>query len=178
MFPLQENNRRIRRLIWYTVIILGIVIIDQLTKYLTVRYLMPVGDVPIIPNVIHLTYVENIGAAFGMMKDYRWIFMTASSVAIVGIYVFLVLYGIKIKPLLGVSLSFIAGGGIGNMIDRIFLKYVVDFINFELIDFAVFNGADSFICIGAGLMILYIILYETKPQQKSIIKPESSVNGN
>ncbi len=178
MYPLQENNRRLSRLIWYTVIILGIVIIDQLTKFLAVRYLLPVGDIPIIPNIIHLTYVENTGAAFGMMKDYRWIFMTASSVAIVGIFVFLVLYGNKIKPLLGVSLSFIAGGGIGNMIDRVLLKYVVDFINFELIDFAVFNGADSFISIGAGLMILYIIIYETKPQKKSIINSESSVNGN
>lgn len=178
MYPLQENNRRLRRLIWYTVIILGIVILDQLTKFLAVRYLLPVVDIPIIPNVIHLTYVENTGAAFGMMKDYRWIFMTASSIAIIGIYVFLVLYGIKIKLLLGISLSFITGGGIGNMIDRILLKYVVDFINFELIDFYVFNGADSFICIGAALMILYIIIYETKPQKKSIIKPESSVNGN
>lgn len=162
----------------YTVIILAVVALDRLTKFLCVRYLMPIGDFPIIRDVIHLTYVENRGAAFGMMKDYRWIFMTASTVAVIGIYVFLAYYGVKIKPLLGVSLSLIAGGGIGNMIDRVYSGYVVDFINFKLIDFAVFNGADSFICVGAGLMILYILIYETKPQKKSESKPAGSENGN
>lgn len=174
MFTLQENNRKPGRLILYTVIILGIVIIDQLTKYLAVRYLMPVADIPIISGVVHLTYVENTGAAFGMMKEYRWIFMSASAVAIIGIYLFLLLYRVKIKTLLGISLSFIAGGGIGNMIDRIALKYVVDFINLEFIDFAVFNAADSFITVGAVLMIFYILLFETKNQKKGDKKTESS----
>ncbi len=173
MFTLQENNRKFCRLILYTVIILGIVIVDQLTKFLAVRYLMPVADIPIISGVVHLTYVENTGAAFGMMREYRWIFMSASTVAIIGIYLFLVLYRLKIKTLLGISLSFIAGGGIGNMIDRVLLKYVVDFINFELIDFAVFNAADSFITVGAVLMMIYIIVYETKIQKKGDKKTES-----
>lgn len=166
MHPLQENNGRIGNLIRYAFIVLCVVISDQLTKFLAVRYLLPVGDFPIIPDVLHLTYVENTGAAFGMMKDSRWIFMISSTVAIIGIIVFLIIYSNKIKPLLGISLSFVIGGGIGNMIDRISKKYVVDFINFELIDFAVFNGADSFITVGAGLMILYIIIYEGKSQKK------------
>lgn len=169
MCPLQENNRRFGNLIRYTIIILCVVILDQLTKFLAVRYLLPVGDYPLIPGVLHLTYVENTGAAFGLMKDSRWIFMTASTVAIIGIFIFLIIYSNKIKPLLGVALSFVVAGGIGNMIDRVSKKYVVDFINFELIDFAVFNAADSFITVGAGLMILYIIIYEGKPQKKDTV---------
>jgi signal peptidase II len=154
------------KLVRYSAIIFIVVIIDRLTKIITVEYLKPVGDLPLIPDILHLTYAENTGAAFGMMKDHRYIFMAASGIAIIGIYIYLVLYSAKIRPLLGISLSFIAGGGTGNMIDRIFSGYVVDFINFELIDFAIFNGADSFITVGAGLMILYILIYETKSEPK------------
>jgi lipoprotein signal peptidase len=88
MRPLLRNNKRLIYFIRYTAVIMAVAALDQLTKFLCVRYLKPVGDVPIIRDVIHLTYVENIGAAFGMMKDYRWIFMTASTVAIIGIYNF------------------------------------------------------------------------------------------
>lgn len=178
MYTVQENHGRVNRFVWYTAIIIAVVSIDQLTKMLAMRYLLPVYDIPLIQDVLHLTYVENTGAAFGMMKDYRWLFMTASTVAIIGIFIYLMLHGMKIGILLGIALSFIAGGGIGNMIDRVIYKYVVDFINFELIDFAVFNGADSFITIGACMMILYIILYEIRPLKKNNDKPENAENGS
>ena len=70
-------------------IILGGIFLDQLTKFLAVRYLAPVDTVPLWKNVLHLTYVENTGAAFGMMKDARWVFLVLSTVAIVGIAVYL-----------------------------------------------------------------------------------------
>ncbi len=138
-------------------IILGAVALDQLTKYLTVLYLKPLDTVPLIQDVLHLTYVENPGAAFGMMKDSRWVFMTISTVAIVVVllYLFIKRPTDKLECL---SLSFIVGGGIGNMIDRTLLGYVVDMIDFRLINFAVFNVADSFVCVGAGLMVLTLIL--------------------
>ena len=141
--------------IWLAIIAVT-VFLDQITKYLTVLYLKPVDTVPIIEDVIHLTYVENTGAAFGMMKDARWLFMTVSSLAIIGILAYMLIR----KPtsrLECLSLAFIVGGGIGNMIDRTLLGYVVDMIDFRLINFAVFNVADSFVCVGAGLMILYLI---------------------
>ncbi len=141
--------------IWIAIII-GTVLLDQLCKYLTVLYLKPVDTVPIIRDVLHLTYVENQGAAFGMMKNSRWIFMIISTVAIVGITVYMIVK----KPtnrLERVALALIVGGGIGNMIDRILLGYVVDMIDFRLINFAVFNVADTFVCIGAGLLMLYLI---------------------
>ncbi len=144
-------------IIWIGIILLT-VILDQLTKYLTVVFLPEVGDtVPIIEDVIHFTYVKNPGAAFGMMKDARWLFMTVSTVAIIGLLVYLFVKKTHGK-LENTALCFIIGGGIGNMIDRVRLEYVIDMIDFRLINFAVFNVADSFVCIGAGLLMLWIIL--------------------
>ncbi len=148
-------------------IILGGIALDQLTKLLAVRYLMPVDTVPLWENVLHLTYVENTGAAFGMMKDARWVFLILSSVAIVGIALYL-FFGYARTTLATVAFSMIVSGGIGNMIDRIALGYVIDFIDFRLIHFAVFNGADSFVCVGAGLLVLSLILdilHEKKEKQ-------------
>jgi signal peptidase II len=146
--------------IWLALIAVT-VFLDQITKYLTILYLKPIDTQPLWEGVLHLTYVENTGAAFGMMKDSRWIFMVTSTVAIIGILVYMVYRTyIKKNPLPWVealSLSFIVGGGIGNMIDRTLLGYVVDMIDFRLINFAVFNVADSFVCVGAGLMVLYLI---------------------
>ena len=142
--------------VWLAIIAVS-VFLDQITKYLTIFYLKPIDTLPIIQDVLHLTYVENTGAAFGMMKDSRWVFMLLSTVAIVGILVYM-FWKRPTDKLLCVSLSFIVGGGIGNMIDRTLLGYVVDLIDFRLINFAVFNVADSFVCVGAGMMMLYLIL--------------------
>ena len=142
-------------ILYSTIIAIGI-FLDQLTKCLTVKFLSGVETVPIIKNVIHLTYVENRGAAFGMFKDQRWIFMVTSTVMIIGLALYLYL-GLAENKLYEISTAMIISGGIGNMIDRIALKYVIDFIDFRLINFAVFNGADSFVCVGAGLLILALV---------------------
>ncbi len=138
-------------------IIVAVVYLDQLSKWLSIILLRGGESHPLIADVLHLTYVENRGAAFGMLSDQRWLFMIASSVAIVG----MLIYMFVTKPknlLLRTSLSMIIGGGIGNMIDRLFLGYVVDFIDFTLINFAVFNIADSFVSVGTGLLMIYIII--------------------
>ena len=143
--------------ILYSAIILGGILLDQLTKWLSVKFLTAVDTVPLIKGVLHLTYVENTGAAFGMLKDHRWVFILISTVTIVAFLAYLYL-GHAESRLYGISFAMIISGGIGNMIDRLALGYVVDFIDFRLINFAVFNGADSFVCVGAGLMILALIL--------------------
>jgi len=142
----------------YTAIILGGIVIDQLTKFLAVKYLKKIATKPLIEGVLHLTYVENRGAAFGMLADNRWIFMILSSIMIICLSIYL--YGgfSSQNKLYTVSSSLIISGGIGNMIDRIALGYVVDFIDFRLINFAVFNGADSFVCIGAALLVIALII--------------------
>ena len=162
------KKRSLRDYIVYVSVLIGGIIVDQLTKLLAVKYLLPVGSVPLIKfgdvEVLNLTYVENTGAAFGMLKNAPWVFNTVSSVAIVIMLAYLFL-GHAESTLSGIALSMMVSGGIGNMIDRLSLHYVVDFIDFRLINFAVFNGADSFVCVGAGLLILGLIL-EMKAEAK------------
>ena len=152
--------------ITYSLIIVGGILTDQLTKMLATLYLKPVGSVPIIKDVLHLTYVRNPGAAFGMLANQRWVFMLLSTVAIIGMAIYL-FSGMSQNKLYSISLAIVISGGVGNMFDRVGLGYVVDFIDFCLIDFAVFNGADSFVCVGAGLLILALILDIKKELQEN-----------
>ena len=141
----------------WILIIVGSIWLDQLTKWLAVTLLQGNPSVPIIPGALQLTYLENPGAAFGMLQDNRWVFLIISTVGILAVFAYLWIKRPTSK-LLCVALSFIVGGGIGNMIDRILLGYVVDFIDFCLINFAIFNVADSFVCVGAGMMALWVIM--------------------
>ena len=158
-----------KRLIYAAVIALGIVL-DQLTKLLAVNHLKPIGSYPLWEGVFHLTYVENPGAAWGMLKNHPWVFMVFSTISILllGVYLFIDRSYLSDKnengehPALslfsGIPLAMIVSGGVGNMIDRIGTRivydrgFVVDFLDFTLIDFAVFNVADSFVTVGAVLL--------------------------
>ncbi|MBR6681850.1 MAG: signal peptidase II [Clostridia bacterium] len=145
-------------IIIYLSVMAFIVIADQITKYLAVLNLKNIDTFPIIKDVIHFTYWENRGAAFGMLENHRWVFMVVSSVVICIILFAMFKYKKHLHPLMMTGLTFCVGGGIGNMIDRVFNGFVVDFVDFTLIDFAIFNVADSFVCIGVGLMILDLLL--------------------
>lgn len=141
----------------------GVILADQLTKILALQYLAPVGSYPLWEDVLHLTYVENTGAAFGMLKDHRWVFLVISTVALGGMIVYMFLNKSR-HPLEAVAVAFIVGGGIGNMIDRVARGFVVDFVDVKCIPFwkYIFNVADIFVCVGCGLFILYVLLYETR----------------
>lgn len=142
-----------------TLIIILIVIFDQLSKYFVNLYLKGKDAIEAIPGLLSFRYHENRGAAWGMLENHRWVFMVISTVAIVAIIGYLIWTRKKKDSLLfRISLCFFAGGGIGNMIDRVILSYVIDFLRFDFIDFPIFNVADSFITIGAFLMILNLIL--------------------
>ncbi len=147
-------------------IIAGVVALDQLTKWLAVVYLQGEASFPLWQDVLHFTFVKNEGAAFGMLKDSRWVFMIFSSVAIIALLVFLFRFPPKSRWM-QISIAMIIGGGIGNMIDRIFLGYVIDFIDFTLIDFAVFNVADSFVTVGSFLMIFLLIAEMIKEERQA-----------
>ena len=153
-------------LIWL-MIIAGIIFLDQLSKWLTVINLGLGETFPLIEGVFHFTYVRNTGAAFSIFNepDERWIFMSISTVAIIALSIYL-WKNRKGSKLLCIALSFIVGGGIGNMIDRCILKYVIDMLDFRLINFAIFNVADSFVCVGVGLFALAVILDEIKEVKK------------
>ena len=140
--------------IYIAVIVLSIVF-DQISKYAVVANMAEGQSIPIIEDILHFTYVTNDGAAMGMMDDYRWVFMSVSTVALIGISVWLVWKHKSIPKLTGIAFSMIVGGGIGNMIDRFRLGYVVDFISFVLIDFPIFNVADM--CIVVSVILLAIM---------------------
>ena len=147
-------------MIWILIaIIIGSIGVDQLTKWLAVVYLQPegaAGSFHLWEGVLHLTYVRNEGAAFGMLANHRWVFMIFSTVAIIGLTIYLFGFS-KDTKWVKIGLAMIIGGGIGNMIDRLLLGYVIDFIDFTLINFAVFNVADSFVTVGAGMLIAYYV---------------------
>ena len=145
--------------------IIGAVCADQLTKWLAVVYLQGEPSFPLWKDVLHFTFVKNEGAAFGMLAGQRWIFMVVSSVAIIALTVYLIRWRPKSRWV-QISLAMIVGGGIGNMIDRIALGYVIDFIDFTLINFAVFNVADSFVTVGAFMMIGYLVLDMIRESRK------------
>lgn len=157
-------------------VIVGAVGLDQLTKYLAVTYLEPYGEIPLWKGVLHLNFVRNEGAAFGMLSDHRWVFMIFSTVAILGLSVYLFRF-CKEKMWAKVALAMIIGGGIGNMIDRFSTGAVVDFIYVALIDFAVFNVADSFVCVGAGILAVYLISTAVKEEKQKKANPSAEEGG-
>lgn len=137
---------------------------DQLTKICAAANLKEISTLPIIENIFHFTYVENRGAAFGMLADHRWVFMILSVVGIAAIFIYLTVTKPK-SWWMRLALCFIVGGGVGNMIDRIARGYVIDFIDCRFIDFYVFNVADSFVCIGCAMFIIAVIIDEVRERK-------------
>ena len=141
-----------------------VIIILSVSKYLAVTHLTEIDTFPLIENVLHFTYVENRGAAFGMFADHRWVFMVASVAGILAMAAWMIVAKPKGRWI-QCAMSLIIGGGIGNMIDRVRLEYVIDFIDCRFIDFYVFNIADSCVCVGCAMVVLWVILEEIKAQK-------------
>ena len=136
-----------------------IVVLDQVTKYLTVANIPLYGHVDFIPGFLGFTYVQNTGAAFSSFEGQQWLF---ALVFIVLTLLILVEYFKKPMPFTKferVMIAAIYGGGLGNMIDRIRLGFVVDMLKTEFMDFPVFNVADCFITCGCILMLISLIFF-------------------
>ena len=141
-----------------------IIAIDALSKYIVSSNMNLYQSIPLIKGVFSITFVKNTGASFGVFQGGRWFFI-AITLLMMG---FIVGYTIKKKEknkLYLLSASFIVGGGIGNLIDRIITGEVVDFFDFCLINFAIFNVADCFIVVGVILMLIYCLLEEIKEKR-------------
>lgn len=140
------------------IIILGL-ILDRMTKIWAMNRLLGKEDIVIIKNIFSFSYVENRGAAFGIFQGKVNILAIVTILAIIGMAFFLIKY--RPESILGrVSIAMILSGAIGNFIDRVWYKYVVDFIMFHYKDvyyFPNFNIADMLVVIGTGLLALYII---------------------
>ncbi|MCH5296499.1 MAG: signal peptidase II [Ruminococcus sp.] len=130
---------------------------DQVIKYFISTNLKPVGSVTVIDNILDFTYVENRGVAFGMFSGMRWIFIVLTALLICAI----VIYMFKKKPqskLFYVCVALIVGGGIGNLIDRIFYGYVIDYISLSFFQ-PVCNFADYCITVGTFLLVIYVLFF-------------------
>ncbi|MBI5144837.1 MAG: signal peptidase II [Candidatus Omnitrophica bacterium] len=131
-----------------SIIVIAVVFLDQLSKYFFRKILLVNQSLPLIKGIFHFTLVYNRGAAFGILKNKLPLFILASLLAIVLIYL-----NIKKQEkfsLYSVSLALILGGALGNLIDRLFFGYVIDFLDFRI--WPVFNLADSAITVGAVLL--------------------------
>lgn len=130
------------------VITIVVLFLDQLTKYLATKTLSPNQSIPVIRGIFHFTLIHNRGAAFGLLKNQTNLFIFTSVFAIILICLNLKKY--KKSSIYTVSLSLILAGALGNLIDRLFLGYVIDFLDFRI--WPVFNIADSAITVGAILL--------------------------
>ncbi|MDF2589686.1 MAG: hypothetical protein K0S41_3527 [Anaerocolumna sp.] len=168
--------KRIRHLI-YIVLLL---VFDQLTKYLVLTNLKGKDSFQIIPGVLQLHYHENTGAVWGIMSGQTGLLVAFSVLIMIGmIFVYFKIPMDKRYDLMRIILIFIAAGALGNFIDRITRKYVVDFIYFELIDFPIFNVADCYITISTFLLILLSLFYYKDEDFSFLNKKEKTVeNGS
>lgn len=149
---------------------------DQLIKYWAMESLSQVGTMPVFGDVFQLTYVENRGAAFGILQGQKWILVGVTSLVIIAAIVFLLVKNLKSNTLIW-AIALIISGGIGNLIDRIGRGYVVDYLYFKLIDFYVFNLADACVCIGVGLVIIYLIFIEPRQQKRAASEQPKAADG-
>lgn len=154
-------------------IILGVILVsaDQLIKIWVVNNLMPVkvmdfirfGDV----EILGLRYCENTGAAFSSLSGKKWFLIVLVSVMLVGLLVFTVRYEKK-RPFFLVSSVMVMSGGVGNLIDRVRLGYVIDYLDVKLFNFAVFNFADICVVLGAIFMLLYLFFIDRPDKGSSL----------
>lgn len=152
-----------------------IVGLDQFFKYLAVAFLSnDVLTLPIIQDVFHLTYIENRGAAFSIFEGKIPFLIILTGVLIAALIFFVSTGKVKSNYLLW-SLTLIIGGGIGNIVDRIFRGYVVDYLDFRLINFAVFNFADCCVVIGTILVLIYIIFLDKGNSIFTSKKPKEEI---
>lgn len=143
----------------YILIIIAGIVLDRITKIYAVKHFI---SNPHSGSLINLTYLENRGAAFGILQDKRILFVILTiSIVIYLLYYFIT--NLKSNPLvLNIAFSLIISGALGNFYDRLFQGYVVDFIEFAFVDFPVFNIADIFVTVGCGLLIIYILFHGEK----------------
>lgn len=142
-----------------------IVILDQFTKYLTVTRIPLGAAIPAIPGLFQLTYVQNTGMAFSMLEGGRWFFLIVTLIAFIAMIVALKKKWIT-HPTGLWALAAIAGGAVGNLIDRVRLGYVIDMIEVTFMEFAVFNVADSFVVCGAILLVIYAFFFDKSEKKE------------
>lgn len=158
------------------------VVLDQFTKWLAVTYVKPVGTISVIKfgetEWVNFTYCENTGMSFSLLEGQRFI-LIALPILLIGIVEYLIFRGKIESKAMKIALAFLAGGGLGNLIDRIFLGYVVDFIDFRIINFAIFNFADICAVLGGFAFAIMMVVTESREEKrKKLEENKAADDGN
>ena len=142
------------------VLIAALVFLDQFTKHLAVLHLKDQPNIIWVKGVMELEYLENRGAAFGILQNQQWLFILLFFLFVTAVIIFYcrMPHDKKYLPVQIISLFLIAGG-LGNLIDRIRLGYVIDFFYFSLINFPIFNVADIYVTVGMVILFILLIFY-------------------
>ncbi len=163
------KNKTLRFNLFLILISLASVVADQFTKWLAVTYVKPVSTIPIIKfgetQWVNFTYCENTGMSFSLLEGQR-VLLIGLPIILIAIVEYLIFSGRIESKAMKIALAFLAGGGLGNLIDRIFLGYVVDFIDFRIINFAIFNFADICAVLGGFAFAIMMIIAEYKEEKK------------
>ncbi len=143
----------------FSIFAAAIVVVDQISKFLTLANIPLYANVPFLPGFLGLTYVQNTGAAFSAFRGMQWLFAL-----IFGVFTVLILWEYFKKPMPFTKferwcIAAIYGGGLGNMIDRVRFGYVVDMIKTEFMNFPVFNVADCFITCGCIALMVSLVFF-------------------
>jgi len=150
------------------IIVFVCVFADQFAKHLIETWLLAtsLGSIPVIENVLYFTYARNYGAAFSIMQNMQPFFIVITSIACI-VIIYLLLKNRYSSMLFRISSAVILGGAIGNLIDRIRIGYVIDFIDFRAINFAIFNIADACLVVGLILLGIYYFFIEDKKAEEN-----------
>lgn len=138
------------------IVITVLVVADQIIKLLVIEHLEPIGSLPLIDGIIQLNYAENTGAAFGSFSEHTKLLSIFTFFVIIAgvLYLFIKKKKLDVEY---VCISLIIAGGIGNLVDRVLRGFVVDYIEFLFIDFAIFNFADILVTCSSVVLVIWLI---------------------
>lgn len=141
----------------YYLLAVLIILLDQGSKWLVATKMDFGESIPVWRGVFSITSHRNTGAAFGILEGQMWLFFVITVIVVIGVIYYLHKFGRR-QMLLGIALALVLGGAIGNFIDRLFRGSVVDFFYFRIINFPIFNVADSALSVGVVLILIYTLL--------------------
>ena len=156
----------------YAVLVVALVVLDQVVKFLVGANIPLGGDVPFLPHILHLTYVQNTGAAFSLFSQHTWLLTLLSGVVSV---VLVICLGKRVLPHWSgmLALALLLGGAVGNFIDRLLFGFVTDMFATTFVNFAVFNVADVGVVLGGVLLCLHLIVFFGREGKKEPDKEET-----
>ena len=166
--------------VFLIILMIALIGADQAVKYWAATELKPVHTMDFISvggkKLVDLTYLENRGAIFGSMQDQRWFLIGFTSLVLIIGFVVLFKY-MKRSKVLSLAITLFLAGGIGNLIDRVRLSYVVDMFEFKFMNFAIFNVADICVTLAFVLLVIYAVFIDPKIEKAKKIQPDSSNKG-